>query len=177
MIENIPEKTGKTLEEWKALLAASGLDKHKAMMDHLKGDHGLTHGYANLIVLKFREADAGSHAEEDLIAAQYAKGKEHLKPIYDTLTAALQGFGKDVELAPKKAYVSVRRKKQFAILQASTKSRFDLGLNLKGKAPEGNLEAAGSWNTMCTHRVKLADASEIDASVLGWLKEAYEAAG
>ena len=73
--------------------------------------------------------------------------------------------------------MSLRRKKQFAIAQPSTKDRFDLGLNLKGVAPAGRLEASGSFNAMVTHRVRLASPAEVDAEVLAWLRAAYDGAG
>jgi len=86
-------------------------------------------------------------------------------------------FGKDIEVSPKKAYVSLRRKKQFAIIQPSTKTRLDVGLNIKGLAPSGKLEASGSWNAMCTHRVKVEDVSGVNDELIGWIKQAYENAG
>jgi hypothetical protein len=85
--------------------------------------------------------------------------------------------GPDVEIAPKKANVSLRRRKQFALLQPTTRTRLDLGLILKASEPEGRLEASGSFNAMFTHRVKLAAPDDIDAEVLAWLKAAYEEAG
>ena len=85
-------------------------------------------------------------------------------------------FGKDVEVSPKKAYVSLRRAKQFGIVQPSTKARLDVGLNLKGVAPAGRLEASGSFNSMVTHRVRVASAKDVDAELIGWLKEAYQSA-
>lgn len=86
-------------------------------------------------------------------------------------------FGKDVEVSPKKVYVSLRRKKQFAIIQPSLKIRLDVGLNIKGIAPSGNLEAAGSWNSMCSHRVKILDENQINKDLISWIKKAYEQAG
>ena len=112
-----------------------------------------------------------------VIADDYALTLERRRPIYDRLVAELQRFGGDVELAPKKAYVSVRRAKQFAILQPSTKSRFDVGINLKGVAPKGRLEASGSFNSMCTHRVRVEQLAQVDKELVGWLRQAYDAAG
>lgn len=175
MIKNLAEKTGRTLPEWVKLARATGLDKHKALVDTLKADHGLTHGYANLVAmtaLKAEDAPAG----DDLIEAQYTGAKAGLRPLYDKLTKAVNGFGSDVELAPKKAYVSLRRSKQFGLIQPSTASRLDLGLNLKGVEPAGRLEASGSFNAMCSHRVKLASEKDIDAEVIGWLRQAFERA-
>ncbi|MEO1652317.1 MAG: DUF4287 domain-containing protein, partial [Bacteroidota bacterium] len=151
MIDNMPEKTGKPLEEWLKILSEQSFEKHSQAVKFLKESHGLTHGFANTIVHLSKPAD---DEPEDLVAKQY-QGKENLKPIYQALVEKINGFGNDVELAPKKAYVSVRRKKQFAIIQPSTKKRLDLGLNLKGVEAQGVLENSGSFNAMCSHRIRL----------------------
>ena len=75
-----------------------------------------------------------------------------------------------------KSYVSLRRSKQFALVQPSTRTRVDLGINLKGDDPAGRLEASGSFNAMVSHRVRLTEADEVDAEVTGWLREAYDRA-
>ena len=106
---------------------------------------------------------------------EYAGAKAGLRPLYDQLLAAIQKFGKDVDVSPKKAYVSLRRNKQFALVQPSTATRLDVGVNLKGTEPTGRLEASGSFNAMVSHRVRLSKATEIDKELLGWLKQAYEA--
>jgi len=73
--------------------------------------------------------------------------------------------------------VSLRRKKQFAILQPATKTRFEIGINLKGQEPKGKLEAISSTNAMCSHKINLSDISDIDKEIIGWLKTAYDNAG
>lgn len=174
MINNMPEKTGKSLEEWFELLKTKNFQKHGEYMKFLKGEHAVTHGFANTIAHLYRKKP--EETTEDLVENQY-KGKEELRSIYDHLVKELKKFGNDVELAPKKTYVSVRRKKQFAILQPSTKSRFDIGLNIKDKDPEGSLEKAGSWNSMCTHRIKTGSVEDITQDVIQWAKDAYDKAG
>jgi hypothetical protein len=86
---------------------------------------------------------------------------------------AVAKFGGDVEVAPKKAYVSLRRSKQFAIIQPSTKTRVDVGINLKGVAAGPRLEASGSFNAMVGHRVRLSARGEVDQELIGWLQQAY----
>ena len=176
MIANMPEKTGKPLDAWLKIVTKSKLARHGEIVAMLKADHGMGHGFANLVAHKALASDAGSAESGDLVASQYAGPKAALKPMYDRLVGIVEGFGKDIELAPKKAYVSLRRSKQFGLIQPSTATRLDLGLNLKGVAPKGRLEASGSWNAMCSHRVKLAGLSDIDAEVKAWLKQAYDAA-
>ena len=176
MEKGLKEKTGKSLAQWIAIVKKQNFEKHGQILKYLKTEHGMTHGFANFVSLKARAADAGSMEEADLIANQYAKGKEHLKPIYEKLRKLISAFGKDVEFAPKKANVSVRRKKQFALIQPSTKTRMDLGLKIKGKEQTDRLLGSGSFGSMCTHRVQLFEVDEVDEEVIGWLKEAYEGA-
>lgn len=177
MIDNLHKNTGKTLEQWTAKVLAENFAKHGEAMSFLKEKHRLTHGFANLIAHKAKGTDAGSaENQDDLIVNQY-KGKEHLKPMYDKLISEILQFGPDVEIAPKNAYVSLRRKKQFAILQPATKTRFEIQLNLKGQEPGGKLEAITAANAMCSHKINLADVSEIDREIIEWLKAAYKSAG
>ncbi|MEM1146368.1 MAG: DUF4287 domain-containing protein [Pseudomonadota bacterium] len=170
MIKNMPEKTGKSLAAWQALVAASGAVTHGEIMKLLKGEHGVSHGFANLIAQKcIGNLDVTT---DDLVANQY-QGKAALKPIYEAIIAFVSGFGEALEVDPKKTSVSLRRSKQFALIQPSTKTRIDLGLNLKGIAPQGRLEA---MKGMCTHKVKLTQVAEFDDEVKGWLKAAYDQA-
>ncbi len=175
MIANMPEKTGKPLEDWLVIVAASGCAKHGEIVKFLKAEHGMTHGFANLVAhTALKSAASTMDPEIDLVAAQYAGAKAELKPIYDKIIEAVSSFGNDVEIAPKKASVSLRRSKQFALVTPATKTRIDLGINIKGKDPDGRLEASKS--AMCTHTVKLSAAEDVDAEVIAWLREAYTAA-
>ena len=174
MLANIPDKTGKTLAEWHTILKKTSLEKHGQLMNVLKKEHGVTHGFANLIVSKFLSADTA--ADVDLVAQQYSGAKADLRPVYDALIKVVSKFGKDVEIAPKKTYVSLRRKKQFGLIQPSTRTRVDVGLNLPGVNSGERLESSGSFNAMVTHRVRLGSATEVDSELTKWLREAYEGA-
>ena len=177
MIDNLYKNTGKTLEQWIDIVKKESFEKHGQIMKFLKENHSFTHGFANLVALKARGADAGSaENKDDLIEKQY-KGKENLRPVYDTLLNEIKKFGSDIEIAPKNAYVSLRRKKQFAILQPATKTRFEIGLILKGKEPSGVLELVTSSNYMCTHRINIADKKDVTKEVLDWIKVSYQNAG
>lgn len=169
MISNMPEKTGNTLEGWIDIVRKSGLEKHGEILKHLKADHGMTHGYANLVSAKARETGE----THDLVALQYAGAKAGLKPLYKTIIAFMDTLG-DIEIVPKKASVSLRRSKQFALIVPATKTRIDLGLALKGKDAAERLE---TYNAMCSHRVRLENPDDFDAEVKAWVREAYNGAG
>jgi len=172
MIANMPEKTGKSLDEWKKILKAKGFAKHGEAMKFLKGEHGVSHGFANTIIHLSKDDQPEG---DDLVTAQY-KGKESLLPIYQALIKMVDDIAKDVVKTPKKTTVSIIRKKQFALIKPATKSRIDLGLKLKGKPTTDRLGNSGPFGAMCTHRVQLTEASQVDAELKGWLKEAYEGA-
>ena len=177
MIENLKKNTGKSLDEWIAIVKKTGIEKHGEIIKYLKSKHNFTHGFANLVSLKSRGTDAGSAENpESLVEAQY-KGKDGLRILYEKIIDEVEKFGEDIEISPKRAYVSLRRKKQFALVQPSTKTRLDIGINIKGQNPSGRLENSGSFNTMCSHRVRTEQISDIDEELVGWLKSAYDAAG
>ena len=173
MIDNMPEKTGKSLEQWKALLAKKSFSKHSEAVNFLKKEYGVTHGFANTIV---QLSKTNSENSDDLLTNQY-RGKESLLPIYKELISAVKTFGKDVKVEPKKGSVSIIRKKQFALIKPATKTRIDLGLKLKDKPMTKRLENSGPFGTMCTHRVKISEVQDINKELKKWLKEAYTKAG
>lgn len=173
MIDNMPEKTGRDLQAWLKLARTAPEQKHGKIVAWLKSEHGMTHGYANLVAHKHLAGDKPGAEDEDPVDAIYS-GKEHLRPIHDRLCELVRGFGDDAELAPKKAYVSVRRSKQFALIQPSTKTRVDLGLNMRAVEPVGRLEPSGSFNAMVSHRIRLESVDDVDDQVRDWLKIAYE---
>ncbi len=170
MIDNMPEKTGKSLEEWKKVLKAKGFEKHGEAVKFLKTEHGVTHGFANTIVSLSKQDES---PEEDLVTAQY-KGKENLKPIYDSLVTFVNSLGDDVTITPKKTTLSVIRKRQFVLIKPATKSRIDLGFKLKDYPTNERLGDSGPFGTMCTHRVILESIDDVDDELKGWIREAYD---
>jgi hypothetical protein len=170
MLANIPEKTGRSLSDWLTLIAQSDWKKHGQIVNFLKTDHGVTHGFANLIASK--ALDSGE--EIDLVAAQYAGSKAALRRRYDEIVEFALSLGGDVEIAPKKSSVSLRRKKQFALITPATKTRIDLGLALKGERATNRLLTG---NAMCSHKIKLEATTDFDTEVKAWIEEAYNRSG
>ncbi len=170
-LRNIEETSGLTVSDFAASITEAGLDKHGKMVAFLKSEHGLTHGNANLIAHLVRERLAGGPPlASDLLEAQYAGAKSALRPIYDELAAIAESLGEDVEKVIQKTGVSFRRSRQFALIQAPSSKRIQLGLNLETTPRGGRIvEMSG----MCTHKVNLTDASEVDDEIAGWIAQAY----
>jgi len=172
MIDNMPEKTGKTLDQWKKILKTKTFAKHTDGVNYLKNEHNVTHGFANTIVTLSKDKN---HSDEDLVINQY-KGKEPLLPIYEKLLSVVTNFGDDVIVTPKKTSVSIIRKRQFVLIKPATKTRIDLGLKLPGAPTTDRLGNSGPFGSMCTHRVQITSVDEVDKELIGWMKEAYDKA-
>jgi hypothetical protein len=178
-LENIQKKTGKSLDELAAVIHRSGLTKHGEIRDYLKRELELGHGDANALVHAVLKSDGQRVAEgkgEDAILDEiYSGAKAGFRPIHEKLMTEIHRFG-EFEVAPKKGYVSLRRKKQFAMIGPKTNTRFEVGINAKDfkKDPRLIEQPKGS---MCNYIVNLTDARDVDAELIAWLRSAYESAG
>ena len=170
-IRNIEAAYGRPIESWIELIRASGLTKHNEVVAMLKREHGMTHGAAHRVSLVARQASA-SEEPADL----YAGRRAALLPIHERLMDEVRALGGDVELAPKSGYVSLRRRKQFVMIQPAA-ARVDVGLILNDVAPTARLEPAAGFNALFTHRVRVATPDEVDEELVAWLREAYGRAG
>jgi len=180
-LRNIQTRTGKSLKDLHGILRKSGLGKHGELRDLLKRDLGMGHGDANTVVHLFLQSGgagttpAAPAAPGDLLDTLYSGKKAHLRPIHDRLMAAIGEFG-EFEVAPKKAYVSLRRKKQFAMIGPATQTRVEVGLNMKGVAPTERLLAQPEGG-MCQYKVHVTQVAEVDRQLVGWIRRAYDSAG
>lgn len=178
-INNIQKKTGMSLDELSALVKKSGLSKHGEIRDMLKEKLGLGHGDANALVHVVLQSDGTRAAEgksEDAVLDEiYSGAKAGFRPIHEKLMKEIQKFG-EFEVVPKKGYVSLRRKKQFAMIGPKTNTRFEVGINAKDFKKHARLleQPKGS---MCNYIVNLSDAKEVDAELVAWIKSAFEGAG
>jgi len=135
--------------------------------------HGLSHGHANFLALQAIRSGHMAQSGADLLAAQYSGPRKAMRPIYERLISAVKQFGADVEIAPRKEDVSLRRHRQFAVIHPTSK-RVDVGLVLPRTPPAGRLESAANFNAMFTHRVRVSTLREVDAELTRWLRAAYD---
>lgn len=172
---NIEAATGLTLADFTDIVRNAGVERHGEIVALLKRRCGLTHGNANLIAHRVREALAGGAPEAThLLDAQYAGPRAPLRPIYERVATIARGMGPDVQEVIQKTGVSFRRTRQFALVQAPSSKRVTLGLNLDVTPDDPRVsEVTG----MCSHRVDLPDISAVDDAVTGWIRMAYERAG
>ncbi|MEO8461720.1 MAG: DUF5655 domain-containing protein [Chloroflexota bacterium] len=174
-LRNIETQTGITVDGFATLIAERGPLTHGGIMAVLKTEHGMSHGNANLMARLVREQMAGGPPPpEALLDAQYSGAKTSLRPIHDRVVEIASGFGPDVTVVVQKTGVSLRRRRQFAVVQAPAASRVQLGLNLETTPDDPRIiETTG----MCSHRVDLPSLQSVDDDVVAWLERAYSEAG
>ena len=181
IIANLSKKTGKTLQEWIETVKSAGPENQKDRIEWLKREYNLGSVTAETVVFEAEKPeDYVAPALEDFVNAQYSGPKAVLRPIYDLVIQKAQKLGPDVKVSPCKTYMALMRRRQVAIVKASTLTRVDIGLALPGVETTTRLQAAAralGGSDRITHRVALTSTDDIDAELLIWLKAAYDADG
>jgi len=171
-LANIEKRTGKTLAELVRIVTRSGLSRHGELVALLKSDLGMGHGDANTLVHYARASETAVPSGADPLDVIYAGPKADLRIIHDALMTAIEAFG-PFDVAPKKGYVSLRGKKQFAMIGPATNSQIEIGINMKGVTGTARLIEQKPGG-MCQYKVRLSDQKEVNKELLGWLRQAYD---
>lgn len=183
-VSELKGRTGRSLDEWLALIKKEGPSEEKDCREWLKTKHKL--GTNSAWWLAERAAGKGGEEspEEYLrlaalhVEEQYSGVKEKLRPVYEELVAAGRLLGEDVKVCPCKTIVPLYRNHVFAQIKPTTNSRIDLGFALahyKGKLPKRLIDTGGlAKKDRITHRMELTSTKDIDTEVNRWLKIAYD---
>jgi len=174
-LNNIQKRTGKTLDELFEIIRKSGLAKHGEIVAMLKRELGMGHGDASTLVKFFMSAGEKEATVDEAIEEIYSGAQAALRPIHEELMAAIVQMG-PFEIAPKKGYVSLRRKRQFAMIGPATRTRVEVGLNMKGVESTARLSEMPP-GSMCQYMVNVTDVEEVDEELIAWIRRAYESAG
>ncbi len=185
-IAELPDKTGRSLDQWIEFVRKSGPADEKARREWLKKEHGLGTNAAWWIAERAKpDAELGI-AEDDpesylkaagqYVEAMFAGAKAGLRPIYDRLLQLGLKLGKDVKACPCKTIVPLYRNHVFAEIKPTTRTRIDLGFALRDRKATGRLIDTGGFakKDRITHRIPITSVKEIDDEVKRWLKIAYD---
>ena len=182
-ILSLPQKTGRSLDEWLDLVKREGPFTEKERREWLKKQYKLGTNSAGWIAErtegKGTETDDPAlylEAAERYVEAMYAGPKAALRPIYNALLKLGLSMGKDVKACPCQTMVPLYRQHVFAQIKPTTQTRIDLGFALKDTKPTGRLIDTGGFakKDRITHRIPITKLSDIDEEVKRWLKTAYD---
>jgi Domain of unknown function (DUF5655)/Domain of unknown function (DUF4287) len=182
-IQELPQKTGRSLEEWIALTKKSGPPTEKERREWLKKEHKFGTNSASWIA----ERAEGKGAEEDSpkaylqaaekwVDAMFPGPRAALRPLYDRLLKLALSLGEEAKASPGKTAVSLYRNHVFANIKAATHSRIDVGLALGNmKTPRRLIDTGGyEKKDRITRRIEVRSKGDIDDELKKWLKKAYE---
>ena len=182
-VASLPEKTGKSLEQWIALVKKSGPATENERRDWLKAKHKLGSNEASWIAQRaggkngeLEDPTAYLEAAEQYVAEMFGGPKAELRPIYDELLQLGLKHGKDTKACPCKTMVPLYRNHVFAQIKPTTRTRIDLGFALHDTKATGRLIDTGGYakKDRITHRIPITLLADIDDEVKRWLKAAYE---
>ena len=181
-IDELPARTGRSLDEWVKFIKKSGLKTGQERREWLKREHGLGTNYARWLAERAEgkgedgDPEAYLRAAEGYVERMFAGPKESLRPIYDALLKLGLGLGKDAKACPCQTIVPLYRKHVFAEIKPTTQTRIDLGFALKDLRASGRLIDTGGFakKDRITHRIAITSVKDIDDEVKRWLRAAYE---
>jgi len=173
-IATTPEKTGKDVPEWMAVIQTSGLDKPNAILNWLKAEHKLNHMQANFLSGIYLN-NGKPVFDYEVLFQKLFDGKDDLLPLYRTLESTIKkNLPEDVDLIPTKAYVSIEGKRCFACATL-TKNNIRIGLDLGDTPFNDYTQKAKSLGAMpnLTHMVEIQAAPDVNDRLVGFLQQAY----
>jgi hypothetical protein len=182
-IASLREKTGRTLDQWLALIKKEGPPTEKERRDWLKQKYQLGTNSAWWLAERAdgkgeEDSDPESYlrAAEKYVEEMFAGAKAGLRPIYDALLELGLKLAPDVKACPCKTIVPLYRNHVFAQIKPTTRTRIDMGFALKDTSPVGRLIDTGCFakGDRISHRIPIASVEEIDQEVKKWLKKAYD---
>lgn len=182
-VAELPQKTGKSLDQWIKLLKKSGPKTEQERREWLKSEHGMGTNSAWWIAERAEgkttvddNPEAYLKAAVGYVEAMFAGPKAELRPIYDKLLKLGLGIGKDAKACPCQTIVPLYRNHVFAQIKPTTRTRIDMGFALKDMKPTGRLIDTGGFakKDRITHRIPISSLADIDDEVKHWLKFAYD---
>jgi Domain of unknown function (DUF5655)/Domain of unknown function (DUF4287) len=182
-VATLKENTGRSLDDWLALVKKSGPRSEKGRREWLKKEHGLGTNSAWWIAeradgkgTETDDPEAYLRAAGQYVDEMFSRPKAALAPIYDELLRLGIGLGKDVKICPCQTIVPLYRNHVFAQIKPTTRTRIDLGLALGARKAEERLVDTGGYakKDRITHRIPISSAAEIDSEVKQWFRLAYE---
>jgi Domain of unknown function (DUF5655)/Domain of unknown function (DUF4287) len=183
ILANLPEKTGKSIDDWLYDIEKQKLADEKSCVAWLKSKHKLGGTTAAMITQRAFGTGDDETPEGYLKAApryveeMYA-AKQALRPLHDALIDLGRTMGEDVKICPCQTIVPLYREHVFAQIKPTTRTRIDLGLALKKttkRIPKRLLDTGGlAKGDRITHRIPIAAANDIDDEVKLWLRISYD---
>ncbi len=174
-IDNLKTSTGKTLAEWLKQVGGSGISKRNDIIKWLKEKNGFGHMNASLLTgIYLNDGKPVYGSTDDLLENQFAKAAD-MKPLYEVFTAFVQKHFPNSTVLPKKTYVSILEKREFAAINIKPKE-LRVGFDLGDRAFDERASKSKMSGPMprISHMLVLTDKSQLKSDLVELLKLSYQ---
>ncbi len=183
-VAELKQKTGRTLEEWCALIRTDGPDDLPARREWLKSRFKLGTNTAWWLAERADGRPTWDESPESYLAVaptyvdeMFAGPKAHLRPLADALMRLALDVAPDVKFCPCKTILPFYREHVIAQVKPATNKRIDFGFALDADTEfTDRLKDTGGLKKKdrITHKIEIARPEDIDVEVEGYLRLAYE---
>ena len=174
-IENLKSQSGKSLPDWMKQVSASGITKRNDLIKWLKEKNGFGHMNASLLAGIYLNNGKPVYGNtDDLLDNQFAKAAD-MRALYESFTAFAKKHFPNSTVLPKKTYVSILEKREFAAINIKPKE-LRIGFDLGDRAFDEQVSKSKLTGPMprISHMLVLTDASQLNADLVELLKASYQ---
>lgn len=174
-IDNLKIQSGKSLPEWMKHVGASGITKRNDLIKWLKEKNGFGHMNASLLAGIYLNNGKPVYGNtDDLLDNQFAKAAD-MRPLYELFIAFAKKHFPNSSVLPKKTYVSILEKREFAAINIKPKE-LRIGFDLGDRAFDervGKSKLSGPMPRI-SHMLVLMNKGELDGDLVELLKASYQ---
>lgn len=173
-IQTAKEKTGKTLEQWLAVVKPKGFTKQMEILNWLKSEHKLNHMQASFVVgIYLNNGKPVYQSEDNLLENQFVKS-ESMRPLFDFVSQKILKDFSDTQMIAKKTYVSFTAAREFAAVNIKPKE-LRLGMDLGDLPFNDTVQKTKLTGPMprISHMVIITEEKHLDKKVSEYLKQSY----
>ena len=180
----LPEKTGRSLDEWADVVRRKKLPGLAESRKWLKDEYGFGTNTAWWLA-EYATGQPTWDGEPALylknaaeyVEAMFAGAKAWQRPIFEEVVRFTRTLGKDVKVCPCKTIIPLYRTRVFAELKPATRTRLELSFVL-GDVPFDPplvLNPRAKGNDRLRHSIHITSSEQFDDTARGFLIAAYQA--
>ena len=174
-LDNLETQSGKSVAEWMKQLSSSGLTKRNDVIKWLKEKAGFGHMNASLLAGIYLNHGKPVYGNtDDLLSNQFARAVD-MRPLYDAFIAFVQKHFGSSSVLPKKTYVSLLEKREFAAINIKPKE-LRIGFDLGDRPFDDTVSKSRLSGPMprITHMLVLTDKAQLNGELIELLKSSYQ---
>jgi predicted transport protein len=171
-IDNLKASTKKDLDGWLAEIKKLGITKRNDIVNALKNDYEFGHMNASLLAGIYLNGGKPVYGStDDLLENQFAKA-DGMRELYQSVIDLVKKSFPGVTVLPKKTYVSILEKREFAAINIKPKE-LRVGFDLGDRPFDDNVTKSKLTGPMprISHMVTVTGTDSLNEDLISLLRE------